>query len=84
MAGVYIEFNTSFSAQPVAFGCFSLAALAVRFATDTMCPAVRTPSAKPMINVPNNRAAFGIVRNSKFVSTDCVFCKTTIKITCWS
>jgi hypothetical protein len=50
-----------------------------RFALGTMCPAVSTPIAKPMINVPNKRAAFGIVtvRKSSFVSTACVFCKTT-------
>ena len=51
-----------------------------RFEVETICPAVNTPIAKPMINVPNNRAAFGkvIVKNSSFVSTACVFCKTTI------
>ena len=48
-----------------------------------MCPAVNTPIAKPMINVPNKRAAFGnvTVKNSNFVSTACVFCKTTITAT---
>ncbi len=36
-----------------------------------MCPAVNTPIAKPMINVPNRSAAFGnvSVRNSSCVST---------------
>jgi len=45
-----------------------------------MYPAVNTPIAKPMINVPNNSAAFGnvSVKNSNFVSTACVFCKTTM------
>ena len=75
------EFNILFTDHAAAFGCLSPAAFAVRFAMDTICPAVRTPIAKPMIKVPNNKAAFGIVtvRNSKFVSTACVFCNTTIK-----
>src|SRR6478672_12351680 len=44
-----------------------------------MCPAVKTPMAKPIIKVANSNAAFGSVNvtNSNFVSTFCVFCSTT-------
>ncbi len=54
-----------------------------RFAFETMCPAVNTPIANPMINVPNNMAALGsvTVKNNNLVSTACVFCKTTITTT---
>ena len=43
-------------------------------------PAVNTPIMKPTTKAPNNNAARGIVtlKNSIFVSTDSVFCRTTI------